>query len=70
MTTRANRWLLIAAASAMTISLGACNRPTTATDATNATADATAAPPAGDNTMNADNTAGAMAPSNSSTSGQ
>ncbi|HEY2483106.1 MAG TPA: hypothetical protein VGI30_13050 [Caulobacteraceae bacterium] len=70
MTTRANRWLLIAAASALTIGLGACNKPATATDTGNATADATAAPPAG--AMNADNTAGtnAMAPSSNSTSGQ
>jgi hypothetical protein len=70
MTTRANRWLLIAAASAMTIGLGACHRSTTATDTSNATADATATPPEG--AMNADNTAGtnAMAPSNSTSTGQ
>lgn len=64
MTTRANLWLLLAAASALTIGAGACHRTATATDTSNATADATAAPPASDTTMNADNTAGAMAPSN------
>jgi hypothetical protein len=72
MMTRANRWLLVAAASAMTMGLGACNKPATATDTGNATADATAAPPASEGAMNADNTAGtsAMAPSTNSTSGQ
>lgn len=60
MTRTANRWLLIGAASALAISLGACNKTPAASDTTNATADATAAPPAADNTgaMNADNTAG------------
>jgi len=69
MKTRATRWLLIAAASAMTIGLGACQKSTPATDTGAAgAADATAAPPGA---MNADNTAGtnAMAPTNS-TSGQ
>ena len=61
MTKTANRWLLIGAASAMAIGMSACNKTPAATDTTNATADATAAPPA-DNTggMNADNSAGAM----------
>ncbi len=70
MTKPANRWLLIGAASALAIGLSACNKTPAATDTTNATADATAAPPEG--AMNADNTAAAnaMAPSNSSTSGQ
>ncbi len=59
MTRTANRWLLIGAASAMAIGMSACNKTPAAADTTNATADATAAPPA-DNTgaMNAENTAG------------
>ncbi len=59
MTRTANRWLLIGAASALAISMSACNKTPAATDTTNATADATAAAPA-DNTggMNAENTAG------------
>ena len=60
MTTPANRWLLIGVASALAISMSACNKTPAATDTGNATADATAAPPATDtgNAMNAGNTAG------------
>lgn len=58
MTRPANRWLLIGAASALAIGMSACNKTPAATDAGNATADATAAPPAAtDNTgaMTSDN---------------
>jgi len=72
MTRPANRWLLIGAASALAIGLSACNKTPSATDTTNATADATAAPPAADNTgaMNADNTAGTNSMSGSSAPSQ
>jgi len=59
MTKPANRWLLICAASVMAISVSACNKPQTATDAGN-TADATAAPAdnsASTGAMSADNSA-------------
>jgi hypothetical protein len=59
MTTPANRWLLIGALSALAIGMSACNKPA-ATDTANATADASAAPPADTgNTMSADNSMGA-----------
>jgi hypothetical protein len=67
MTRTANRWLLIGAAGALAIGMSACNKTPAATDTTNATADATAAPPA-DNT-GAMNTAGNTAGTNSMSGG-
>ena len=69
MTTSANRWLLITAASVLALGASACHKTQTATDASAASADASAAPPATDSSnfmasdsSAANNDAGSAAP--------